>query len=181
MCKEKSKEVIPAKFKKIITNDGKEHWILIFSLSDFITDKRPAGYEKKISQELDKLLIQIKKILPHKKPSKVKRTDLWEIGDMILKKRNEIAENYGIYITNIVEAVAIKLGIAPRTVNFFVQFRRTIPKNKVDENIPWKVYQTALLLKDKSKFDECINLYKKRILKTTSDVLKYVQKLNKQL
>lgn len=172
--------IIPAKFKKIRTKNGKEYWMLIFNFSDFVADKRPAECEKKISKELDDLLEKIKKILPNRKPSRVERVKIWEIGDMILNKREEIAKRYGIYITNIIDAVALKLGIAPRTVNFFVQFRRTIPKNKIDEDVPWKVYQITLLLKDKSKFEECINLYKKGFLKTTSEVLEYVQKLNKQ-
>ena len=65
----------------------------------------------------------------------------------------------------------MKLGIATRSVNFLVRFRQTISKTKIDEDIPWKVYQIALLLRDKSKFEECINLYKKWILKNTTEVL----------
>ena len=177
---EKVSDIIPAKLKRITKGD-KEYWTLIFGLSDFIADKRPAEYEKAISEELHILLEEIKKMLPDGKPSKVKRKNLWEIGNMILNKREEISKKYGIYITNIVEAVAIKLNIVPRTVNFFVQFRNVIPLNKVDESIPWKVYQIALLLKDKKRFEECISLYKSGILKNTSEVLKYVQKSNEEL
>ena len=178
---EKTNEIIPAKFKKIRTKSGGEYWMLIFNFSDFVTNRRPAEYEKKISKDLDNLLEEIKKILPDKKPSKVKRVKIWEIGDMILNKRDEIIRKYNIYITNIIEAVAIKLGIAPRTVNFFVQFRKVIPKNKIDENIPWKVYQIALLLKDKRRFEECIELYKKRYIKNTADMLDYVKKINAKI
>jgi hypothetical protein len=95
--------------------------------------------------------------------------------------RDKISEKYGIYITNIVEAVAVKLGISPRTVNFFVQFRETIHRDEIDNDIPWKVYQIALLLKDKSKLKECVELYKKGALKNTTDVLKYVQQCNKNI
>lgn len=174
-----NKKVIPAKYKRIVRND-KEHWVLIFDIKDFLTDKKPGYYQKEISKILDDLLRQIKIIMDAKKPSQIPRKKLWDIGDMIIKAREDISTKYGIYITNIVEAISIKLGLATRTVNFFVQFRETISKDKIDETIPWKVYQIALLLRDKSKFEECINLYKCRRLKNTKEVLEYVQTLNKK-
>jgi len=176
--KNSNKEIVPAKFKKIKKN-GKDYWVLIFNFADFIIDEKPAKFQEDISKDLDALLKSLKQMMPDGKPSKVKRGVIWEMGDMIIRKRQEIAEKYGIYITNITEAIGVMLGLAPRTVNFFIQFRLNVQKKELDEDIPWKVYQISLLLKDKSKLKECIELYKKGELKNTSEVLEYVQKHNK--
>lgn len=173
-------KIIPAKYKKIVDKD-KEYWILIFDVQDFLTDEKPRKYQKEIYDQLMTLVEDIKKLLPCSKPSKVARKNLWKIGHKIIKKREEIAEKYGIYITNLIEVIAANLNLAPRTVNFFVQFCETVSEDDINEEIPWKIYQTCLLLKNKSMFKKCIEKYVNGELRNVKEVLEYVQKCNRDV
>jgi hypothetical protein len=169
----------PALLKKININ-GNSRWELAFSLRDFLKGKKIASKKKEALDTIVDMLEHIKKLLPDGKPSKVLRKNLWDIGDLIITTRDKIAKENNIYITNFIENIAKELNLADRTINFMVQFRNIISKEEIDENISWKMYQEALLLIDKSKFKECIQLIKNGKLKNTNDLLTYVQKTNQK-
>ncbi len=170
---------VPALLKKININ-GNSRWELAFSLRDFLKGKKIASKKKEALDTVVDMLEHIKKLLPDGKPSKVPRKNLWDIGDLILTTKDKIAKENNIYITNFIENIAKELNLADRTINFMVQFRNIISKEDIDENISWKMYQEALLLIDKSKFKECIQLIKNGDLKNTNDVLTFVQKTNQK-
>jgi len=170
---------IPIMIKRIKISDEYRTEI-IFSFRDVMHNKQLLILREKIIYEFDELISKIKNIIDGKKPSKVSRKNLWEIGHTILKVRKKIAEKYGVDITNIIQAVAEELGLSESSIQYMVQFSVMIPKSKVKEDISWGKYQEAIKLVDRTDFNKCINLIENKQLKTTKEIREYVRQKNRE-
>lgn len=174
-----SKDYIPVVLKRIKTSNGYTVEI-VFSLKDVFRDKYLLMTRENIINEFRKLISKIRNLINGKKPSKISRRDIWEIGHTILEVRKKIAEKHGVDITNIVQATAEELGVSESSIRYMVQFSAMIPKNKVKEKISWGKYQEAIKLIEIADFNDCIKLIERGELKTTKEIRKYVRQKNKE-
>ncbi|MEM3455738.1 MAG: hypothetical protein QXT72_04205 [Candidatus Micrarchaeia archaeon] len=177
--KENNKAIIPVIIKRVPTSNGFTDDIL-FSMADVIQNKKLIAIKDDIMKEYNSLIKKIKKLLRNDKPSKAPRKNIWNAGDLILMTRENIRNRYGIDITNLIEAVAVNLGLSKSSVRYIVKFRQITAKEKVIENISWSNYMEAINFINKGDFEKCILLINKGKLRTTKEIRNYVRQKNKE-
>ncbi|MEM3667985.1 MAG: hypothetical protein QW388_05000 [Thermoplasmatales archaeon] len=177
--KENNKAIIPVIIKRVPTSNGFTDDIL-FSMADVIQNKKLIAIKDDIMKEYNSLIKKIKKLLRNDKPSKAPRKNIWDVGDLILMTRENIRNRYGIDITNLIEAVAVNLGLSKSSVRYIVKFRQITAKEKIIENISWSNYMEAINFINKGDFEKCILLINKGKLRTTKEIRNYVRQKNKE-
>jgi len=177
--KREDNDVIPAVIKNIPTSKGAVQNIL-FSVSDVIGNKKLLIIKTDIMREYQELIKNIKILLGKDRPSSTPRKNIWEAGNLIVKTRERIRNKYGVDMTNIVEAVAVNIGLSKRFIQYMVQFSKIIPKEKVIEEISWSNYKEALDLINKKDFEKCVLLIKNRKLRNREEIRKYVRRKNQE-
>jgi hypothetical protein len=171
--------IVPAMIKRINKTNGYTTEI-VFSFQDVMNNKQLLIIKEEVKNEFNKLIRKINNIIITNMPSNIPRKDVWKIGHFIIEERKKIANNYGIDITNIIEAVAEELDLSGTSISYMVKFSDMLPINKVNEKISWGKYQEAMKLINRTDFNQCITLIKKGKLKTTKEIRSYVRQKNKE-
>lgn len=167
---------VPANIIKIETSKG-----LVSELVISLKDRNILTYKKNILEEYNKLIEKINLVWGDKNPSDLPVIQIWEIGNAILETRRSIRENYGVDLTNIIDAVSIEIHFSSRAVQYMVQFSVMLPKENINNKISWGKYQEAIKLKKKEDFLECLNKINQNELKSSREVRKFVREKNKEL
>jgi len=178
--KEQTNKIITAVIKEIQTSNGAVQSIG-FSASEVFHNSRLLIIQDDIQKEYEKLIKNIKALLGDNKPSYAPRKKIWEVGDLIVRTRENIGKKWGVYITNMAEAIAVALGYHPRFIQYMIQFREFVPKHEVCEDISWTNYKELLDLKNKDQIKEGVLLIKTGKLRTREQIRKYVREKNKEV
>jgi len=178
MTKKEKLEAIPALIKRIPSSHGNINTV-IFSMSDVKKTENLFRLNNDVLNLFTSLVERSKKLLGEKSPSKVKRSDLWTIGNLFKRMQKRFVSEFRVDVTNLTLALANELNISGSSMGYIILFRKRLLKRDVNEQISWGKYLEALNLKTKENFLHCVSLIENGNLKTTSEIRNYVKQRNK--
>ncbi len=153
-------------------------WEIMFPLSIIFSTNGITNLREEILSIINKTIKDLNNLISENQISKSKPSQLYLAGKIILDTKKKIMKKYGIDITNFMDMIADNLKICKRNINYVVQLYKTLKEKDIDNSIPWTVYKQSISTVDKKKSREVLNLYKNGKLKSSTDVKKYVKKLN---
>jgi hypothetical protein len=168
---------VPMKVK-VVKNQNNNKWEIMFPFKVLFEEDGVFSKLDTIMDLINKKRDLLLSTVNRRKPSVSGVVKMYKAGEIMYKTREEIKSRFNVDITNIVDIFSEIIEIDKRNINYMILLYLSVDKKNLDERISWTVYRYAISLKDKTKINVIIKMYREGNLKSSTDVRRFVHSIN---